>query len=301
MLNIVLFILVACFWGGSFIAIKPLVEIIPSFTAATMRVSVAVLFLSVFLPLLKIPLRMERKIWGRVFLTGQFAFALPFALLFWGEHLISPGLAGVLNGTVPLFVFILGAIFTPGVEKIHFRKVLGLLVGLLGVIIIFLPQLKVSESNSLFGALAVLMMAVSYAISGLMNRSLFTQNPGLHPFTNLFFQLCSGMMTLIPLALTIDGIPQVSAWSPVSVVVWSSLYLGIGSTSIAFVMFYRLIKLWGAVRASTVTYIIPPAALVFDFLINSHVPHANELVGVVIVTLGVITLNWPAKGIAGKP
>lgn len=294
-MNILLFILVACFWGGSFIAIKPLVEIVPSFTAATLRVGVAVVFLSVFLPLIKIPLKVDRKILGRVILTGQFAFAIPFALLFWGERLISPGLAGVLNGTVPLFVFILGALFTPGIEEIHFRKVIGLLVGLLGVIIIFYPQLQISESNSLFGAFAVLLMSVSYAISGLLNRGLFTQNPNLHPFTNLFFQLCSGTVTLIPLALLVDGVPEIASWRPMPLVLSTTLYLGIGSTSIAFVMFYRLIRLWGAVRASTVTYIIPPAALCFDFLINRHSPHFNEVIGVIVVTVGVITLNWPSQ------
>lgn len=294
-MNILLFILVACFWGGSFIAIKPLIEIVPSFTAATLRIVVAVLFLIVFLPLIKIPLKIERKILGRVLLTGQFAFAIPFALLFWGERLISPGLAGVLNGTVPLFVFIFGAIFTPGIESINFRKISGLVVGLAGVIIIFFPQLQMSESNSLAGTFAVLMMSVSYAVSGLLNRGLFTQNPRLHPFTNLFFQLCSGAITLIPLSLAVDGAPQMSTWTPTMVVLWSTLYLGIGSTSVAFVIFYRLIKLWGAVRASTVTYIIPPAALLFDLLINKHIPHLNELIGVLVVTIGVIALNWPSR------
>lgn len=294
-MNIFLFILVACLWGGSFIAIKPLVEIVPAFTAATLRVTFAVIFLSVFLPLIKIPLKVERKILPRVLLTGQFAFAIPFALLFWGERLISPGLAGVLNGTVPLFVFILGTIFTPGIEAIHFRKIAGLLVGLAGVILIFYPELKMTQSSSLSGAIAVLMMSVAYAISGLLNRGLFTKHPSLHPFTNLFFQLCSGSMTLIPLSLIVDGVPKVLEWKPISTVLCSAFYLGIASTSIAFVIFYRLIKLWGAVRASTVTYIIPPAALILDFLINGHSPSANEVGGILIVTIGVITLNWPAK------
>jgi len=293
-MNVFIFLVVACFWGGSFIAIKPLVEIVPPMSAAMLRLGLAIVFLLILFPVMKVPLKIKKDLRIRIWGTGVFAFAIPFALLFWGERSISPGLAGVLNGTVPLFVFVLGAVFTPGVEIINLKKIVGLLLGLLGVIIIFLPKDTQSFfDSSLVGALAVMFMAVSYAVSVLLNRRLFTKFPEVHPFTNLFHQLCSGFSILLIVALIVDGVPSLSAWQPASSVWIPIVYLSVGSTSIAFVLFYKLIKEWGSVRAATVTYVIPPAALLLDFIWNRTVPSINELVGVVIVTTGVVILNWP--------
>jgi drug/metabolite transporter (DMT)-like permease len=292
-MNILLFVLVACFWGGSFIAIKPLVELIPPVMAATLRIGIAILFLMLLFPLMKIPLSVPKSIRWRVWITGVFAFALPMALLFWGERSINPGLAGVLNGTVPLFVFIFGALFTPGVEVINRRKLIGLFLGMSGVIIIFLPtETAPLVGASMWGGLAVLFMAISYAVSVLLNRNIFTQRPDVHPFSNLFQQLLFAFVLLLILSLLLEGWPDQSlvyfstqVWLPI-------LYLAIGSTSIAFVIFYKLIKDWGSVRASTVTYIVPAAALIFDFILNGHRPSLNEIFGIVIVTVGVVMLNF---------
>jgi drug/metabolite transporter (DMT)-like permease len=295
MTNYFLYFVTACFWGGSFIAIKPLVEVVPPVYAAALRVLIAVVFLVGLLPFLKVPYFHFGRARYRIALTGQFAFTIPFALLFWGEQRISPGLAGILNGTVPLFVFLIGAVVTPGAEVVNKRRVAGLLFGLVGLVVIFYPQLVDVSANSLEGTIAVTFMAVAYAISTLLNRGLFTGHPEVHPFTNLFQQLGSSLVVILPLAYVVSGPLPELAPTHYSMVLASSLYLGVGSTSIAFVLFYKLIQSWGAVRASTVTYLIPLAALFFDFLMNQVKPSGSETLGVLIVTIGVVTLNWPNK------
>jgi drug/metabolite transporter (DMT)-like permease len=293
-MNIFLFLVVAAFWGGSFIAIQPLVEIVPPMAAASMRLGIAIVALLVLFPLLKVPMSTPREVRFKVWLTGLFAFTFPFALLFWGEQSVLPGLAGILNGTVPIFVFILGALFTPGVEAISGRKVLGLLLGIIGVIAIFYPKLGAGDS-SLLGAVAILLMAVSYAVSVLLNRGLFTKHPKLHPFTNLLNQLVSAFIAILVLTLIFEGMPDVSTFNPKATVLGASIYLGVGSTTIAFICFYRLIKEWGSVRASTVTYVIPATALLLDLFINGVVPSVYSLMGVASITGGVLILNIPAK------
>lgn len=295
MMNVFFYVLVACFWGGSFIAIKPLVEIVPPLFAAWLRIFVAVIFLTGLLPLLKVSLWTSGQIKWRIWLIGQFAFTIPFGLLFWGERLISPGLAGILNGTVPLYVFVLGALFTPGIESITSKKIVGLVLGISGLVIIFYPQLSGGPTNSLWGTIAVSLMSVSYAVSGLMNRNVFKDYPQIHPFTNLYQQIVAAMFVLLPISLLLEGFPELNSTLLTSTSVASVLYLGIGSTSIAFVLFYKLIWAWGVVRASTVTYLIPVAALIFDFLINRTYPAQNEFFGVVAVTSGVVILNWPKQ------
>lgn len=302
-MNLIRFLFVAFCWAGSFIAIKPLVEIVPPFTAGALRLAVGIFFLSIALPLMKLPLRVAKingtKIRNKIWLTGLFSFSIPFSLLFWGETKINPGLAGILNGTVPIWVFSLGLIFTPKAEKFSLQKLIGLFIGMSGICFIFLPKILSSEGSegSLFGALAVFMMAASYATGVLFNRTLFAEAKSLHPFTNLYQQLLSGFASMGLLALMVEGIPSATQWNPISTVLITELYLGVVSTSIAFMLFYQLIRNWGSVRAATVTYIIPALTLGIDIVINKHFPTLNEYLGVALVTFGVIILNIPIQNL----
>ncbi len=295
-MNFIFFILVASFWSGSFVAIQPLVKAMPPIAAGALRIGVAIIFLTILLSIKKIPLIVAKEIRWRVWLTGLFAFGLPFSLLFWGEKSVSPGLAGIINGTVPIWVFILGAIFSPGAEAITGRKVTGLALGILGVLLIFLPKLLTTNANSsLLGALAVAGMAWSYATGVLLNRSLFTKNVALHPFANLYQQLLAGFLAISTLSVFFEGWPHPQSWAPSSTVLWGEIYLGCFSTTLAFMMFYHLIKAWGSVRAATVTYVVPTLALGFDLILNGTRPLLNELFGVCAVTLGVVILNLPKR------
>ncbi len=292
-----IFGLTACLWGGSFIAIQPLVQAMPPLMAGTLRLAVAIAFLLLISPLLKTTFTIPKSLRGRIWLTGLAAFAVPLALLFWGEKSISPGLAGIINGTVPIWVFVIGLVFTPKAEPVTLRKIVGLFAGIAGVITIFLPKVLDSRADpSLWGTLAVVFMAISYATGALMNRTLFKKDPGLNPFANLFHQLVAGFFGLALFTLSFEGLSDPATWLPVRTVVLAELYLGCVSTSIAFLLFYHLIKRWGSVRAATVTYVIPAVALGLDLLINSHLPTASEGLGVVGVTAGVVILNFNIKG-----
>jgi drug/metabolite transporter (DMT)-like permease len=293
--NYLLFILIACFWSGSFIAIQPLVQAMPPLMAGALRIGVAVVFLSVLLPVVRIPISIPREIRPRVWLTGVFAFSIPFSLLFWGEKAISPGLAGILNGTVPIWIF------TPQAEPLTKQKVFGLLSGIGGVVAIFLPKLLQGRvDNSLLGTIAVAFMAASYGTSVLMNRGLFQKNPALNPFVNLYHQLIAAFIALFIFAVIFEGVPHPSHWQPFQTVIYAEFYLGCVSTSIAFMMFYHLIRKWGSVRAATVTYVIPAITLIFDLLINSHAPTLSEFLGVLGVTAGVVILNFPRAKLEHK-
>lgn len=299
-MNYILFIVIASCWSGSFIAIQPLVQAMPPLLAGALRIGVAVVFLTALLPMIKIPMSVPKGIRVRVWITGLTAFAVPFSLLFWGEKTISPGLAGILNGTVPIWVFIFGLVFAPKAEPITPRKVIGLIAGIAGIMAIFLPKIVVADStqssyDTLFGTIAVTLMACSYATGVLLNRTLFVKNPSLSPFTNLYQQLIAGFFGLSVVAISVDGLPHPETWHPISTVFFAETYLGVVSTSIAFMMFYRLIQQWGSVRAATVTYVVPAVTLIFDVIFNSRTPTLSDIGGVLGITFGVVILNLPGK------
>jgi drug/metabolite transporter (DMT)-like permease len=75
----------------------------------------------------------------------------------------------------------------------------------------------------------------------------------------------------------------------------ASVYLGVVSTAIAFLMYYHLIREWGVVRASSVTYIAPIIALFWDFVFFRNEPGLFEGIGITAILCGVVLIQLTKK------
>ena len=292
--DIVLFALLAAFWGGSFVAIKFAVLVFPPAFCAMLRVGVAlVVLVSLFLSQgrnLGVPGPTRRKMW----LAGLFAQGVPFALLFWGEKRVSPGLAGIINGTVPLWTFTLG-LLAGGGETFTARKTAGLLLGFGGIAIICSPLLTFAGTRGeLAGTAAVFLMAICYGIGTLLTRSLLSGSAKVDFRANVFHQNCASLVFLFALSLFTEPWPSARAVAGSPAAVVSIVYLGVFSTAIAFLIYFHLIREWGAVRASAVTYVAPIIAVFWDFVFFRNVPSRFEIAGVLAVLSGVVLLHAPA-------
>src|SRR5262249_51619690 len=95
--------------------------------------------------------------------------ALPFILITWGEKTIDSGLAGVLDATVPLFSFVMAHLAFSD-DKLNRGKVMGLVVGFVGVVILALRGTDPTHENPLLGQLAVLVASCSYAYAAVILR-----------------------------------------------------------------------------------------------------------------------------------
>jgi len=116
-------------WGGSFFFAKVAVGELGPFTVVFARVSLAALALALF-----VPLRRDAP-WSTYFAMGLLNNALPFSLIVWGQTAIGSGLASILNATTPLFTLVVAHFLTAD-EKIDRTKILALLTGLLGVVVL---------------------------------------------------------------------------------------------------------------------------------------------------------------------
>ena len=293
-IDVILFGLLAAFWGGSFVAIKFAVLVFPSTFSAMLRVAVALAVLAGLFLFQKRDLRVPFPVLRRMWLAGLFAQGLPFGLLFWGEKRVSPGLAGIINGTVPIFAFVFGLLLRNG-EAFTRRKTAGLLLGFGGIAIICSPLLTFSGSRGeLAGTAAVFLMAICYAIGSLMTRSLLSGGAKADFRANAFHQNCASLAFLFVVSLFAEPWPSagVVLASPAAVV--SILYLGVISTALAFLIYFHLIREWGAVRASAVTYVAPIIAVFWDYVFFRNVPDRFEIAGVALVLSGVVLLHSPA-------
>ena len=81
----------------------------------------------------------------------------------------------------------------------------------------------------------------------------------------------------------------------------SLVYLGVFSTAIAFLIYFHLIREWGAVRASAVTYVAPIIAVFWDYVFFRNIPNRFEILGVLAVLSGVVLLHAPAAPPVADP
>jgi drug/metabolite transporter (DMT)-like permease len=292
--DIALFALLAAFWGGSFVAIKFAVQVFPPMFSAMLRVGLALAVLAALFRYEKRDLRVSFPIRRRMWLAGLFAQGLPFALLFWGEKRISPGLAGIINGTVPIWTFALGLLAGTG-ETFTKRKTLGLLLGFGGIAVICSPLLAFGGTRGeIAGTAAVFLMAICYGAGTLMTRSLLSGGAKVDFRANVFHQNCASAVFLAAVSFFAEPWPAARAVLASPAAAASIVYLGVFSTALSFLIYFHLIREWGAVRASAVTYVAPIIAVFWDYVFFRNVPDRFEIVGVLAVLSGVVLLHAPA-------
>ena len=297
MLNNILFLLVAIFWGGSFVAIKYLIHDVSPFTAAFYRVFFALIFLSLFF-VRKLRLRKDPALFKEILLsmfTGVISIGVPFSLLFWGEMYIAPSLAGLLNGTVPFWTTILAIFIFKHEQRITQAKVLGLILGFIGILFIFGPKITMEgKVEEIMGLCAIIVMSFSYAVGINLNRKYLAHNKVVTTEQNLVIQHIASSLYLFALVLIIEGPIDLSLLlKPVNAL--SVLYLSLFSTCIAFIIFFRLIKEIGPIRASSVTFFVPAVAIILDIVINKAYFTIYEAIGAAIIFISMSLLNKSKK------
>jgi drug/metabolite transporter (DMT)-like permease len=284
-----LFGLLALLWSGSFINIKTTVDACPAFFSAMLRVFIAFLSLSVLFVAQKKKILLSPKVAWRLWIAGIFSQAIPFAFLFYGEQFIKPALASIINSTVAIWALILGMIFLRDTAQLNFNKVTGVLLGFVGIILIFGPMLD-DGHNAVIGIISIFGMVISYAIGALINQHVVFGKMKTAFHTNLWQQHLASFVFLLCLSVLFESWPAMHTLATIHVLS-AFIYLGVFATAISFIIYYYLIREWDAVRASSVMYVVPMLAILWDYLFLHLTPLWNELVGALIILAGVMLIQ----------
>jgi drug/metabolite transporter (DMT)-like permease len=277
---IVLFALGAI-WGASYLFIKVGGAEIPPFTFVAGRTIIAseALFVGLLARREGIPL-LQRRTWLPLIAMGIFNSVIPYTLITWGETQISSGLAGILTAAMPIFTVLIAHLATRD-EKLNAYKVIGVIVGFIGVVILFLPDLEAGIELSVLGDMAVLGAAFSYALASVIAHKYVG---GVSHLGASFGQLFSAAVILLPLSLVIDrpwGLhPSLAATASLAT-------LALLGTAFAYVLYYWLIDHTGATSTSLVTYIIPVSAIILGAVVLHERFAWTAFAGLVGIIAGV--------------
>ncbi|MDQ2965390.1 MAG: DMT family transporter [Chloroflexota bacterium] len=285
-LDWLLFLALGFMWGSSYLFIKIGVEEggLRPFTLIALRLGIGFAVLAVVVALAREPLPREPRMYGHLLVMGVINIVLPFFLITWAEQSVESSLASILNGTVPLFVIVIAALFLRD-EPITVNRVVGLVVGFVGVVILTSRGLGAIGASNLGGELALIASAISYAAGNVYARR---NVQGLRPMIPAVFQVGFALVITTVLAFAFERPFELRLnEQAIFAVVW----LGIFGSALAYLVYFRLLKRWGATRTSLVAYLLPVVGIVLGFLVLSEPVDGRLLVGTALVIGGVALVN----------
>lgn len=283
--NLGLLLLLAAMWGPSFLFIKVAVEDIPPLTLVLGRVAIGATFLSIVLVSQRRKLPNDRLLWRHLAVVALLHNALPWVLLSWGEQYIDSALASILNGTTPLFTIVLAHFLVQG-DRMTASKVMGVLLGFVGLFLLILPSLAGGVQASTWGLLAVTIAAALYGVAIIYSRNHLR---GLPPLVAPTSQLLLATLFMFPVAMIVDRPWTLPA--PSTAALASLVALGILGTGLAFIIYYRLIETANPTYISMVTYVIPIFGVILGVLILNEQLTWYALAGFALILLGVMVVN----------
>jgi len=271
-------------WGASYLFIKVGGAEIPPFTFVEGRTLIAALALLVAMRWRGETLPRTRREWLPLIAMGIFNGVIPYTAITWGELYISSGLAAILTATMPLFTILLAHWFTRD-EKLTALKIAGILVGFVGVVVLFLDELTRGIRIEFWGQLAVIIAAASYALATIIARKFLNGVSHLVASTG---QLASAALWMLPLSLAFD---HPFALRPSLAAIGSLAILALLGTAFAYLLYYWLIEHTGATRTSLVTYLIPITGVLWGALLLNEPLRLDALIGLALIIAGVGLVN----------
>ncbi len=280
-----LLLVLSLLWGGSFFFVGVAVQDLPPLTIVALRVSLAAVGLWCVVLILGLRPPRQWQVWLAFLSMGTINNAIPFSLIVWGQTQIASGLASILNATTPLFTVVVASCLLTD-ERATPLKVLGVVVGFLGVVVMIgLPAS--SEPTPWLPQLAILGAALSYAFGGVYGRRF--KALGVHPILTAAGQVTASGLIMMPIAMSLEG---TQALSTASVQSWGAILgLALFSTSLAYIIYFKLLESAGATNLLLVTLLVPGSAILLGILFLNEAITATQLAGLGLIALGLSAID----------
>jgi drug/metabolite transporter (DMT)-like permease len=283
------FFVLSIVWGSSFALIKIAVDagLAPMWVAFG-RCLFGALTLVVICTVRREKFPSAPSTWRHAVVVALLLNVLPFTFLAYGETQVSSVLAGILNATVPLTTLLFVPILVPQ-EQMTTRRVLGLLVGFVGVLVV-LGLWNGLGKATLTGSLACLASTCFLGAGFAYTRRFFSVRGGSASVLSAVQLICATVALTIATPV-VSGLPTWPGWAAtIGLVV-----LGAAGTGIAYILNIRVIRVAGPTVASTVTYVIPLWSILLGTLALSEPLSWNAAVGAVLVLGGVLLTRPPRR------
>lgn len=281
-------IVVCVIWGTTYLAIRIGVEHLPPMLFAGGRwILAGIIFL--LLLLLKGQKLPSKKDLIHITIIGISLIGIGNGLVVIGEQYIGSGLAALLITTVPFWVVGMEA-FIPSGPKINFIIISGLVLGLLGVILIFKGDWsQLLNSSYRLGVLCILGAVISWSFGTVYSKY---KKVSVHPLMSAAVQMLIAGAAQAILGLLLGEVSQISFHSEGII---SFFYLVIAGSILGYGSYMYTIEHLPLSLAATYAYINPVIALILGWLVLNETLDMNIIIAAVVIILGVVIVKKGAK------
>ena len=277
-----LFLALSFIWGSSFILMKEGLKALSAYQVAALRIGSGgfVLLPFAYKHLREVP---SGKL-SYIILSGLLGSFIPAFLYCIAETKIDSSLAAFLNALTPISTIIIGVLLFN--SKLAMQKVVGVLLGLSGMVILLFGDGSVNLGNLSFSSL-VLVATICYSLNAnIVNRHL--KEVGSTKIAAISFAILLVPSVLILLVTGFFQLPfmEIDTLKATG----AGVLLGVGGTAIGTIIFYMLLKRAGIVFSSLVTYAIPFVALMWGIIAGESIT-VIQVAGLAVILLAVYITN----------
>jgi len=266
-------------WGSAFLFIKIGVASVPPATLVAGRIALGAMILYTALRWRGLRLPPPGRAWLPFAIIALVGNAAPFYLISWGQQTIDSALAGILMAVMPLTTLLLSHYFVAG-ERMTVWRTTGFVIGFAGIVVLTGPDVLAGLHGHIIAELAVLAGAICYATNSVLSRRLIASD---FLVASTAVMIVATVMTL-PLALMLDRpwtiVPGAGS---VAAIVW----LGIGPTALATILYFKLIATAGPTFMSMVNYLTPVVALLAGVILLGEQPGHSAFAGLALILFGI--------------
>ncbi len=275
-----LLLLLSAIWGSSFAFIKVGVDEVPPITMTAIRLFLAAAFLLLVMVVTRRAFPKGRSIWWMLLASAVAGNALPFCLIAWGQQTIPPGATAILMGIMPLITMVVAHVFTDD-EKLNSRKVMGMIIGVLGLAALVGKAALYGLTADLVAMLALLAAATSYGFNAVLIRRM--KAPDKTAAVTMIILLSA--IIVLPFAFLLEDPMAIEAGA----LAWSAVVtLGILHAAIATLIMFAIIGRAGASFFSQLNLLVPIAGVMWAALLFSEIPGPNALIALGLIILGIL-------------
>jgi drug/metabolite transporter (DMT)-like permease len=280
-----LVILLGFIWGSSFLFTEILLNYINPVLIVFFRVSLASIILIIYvLFFTNLKFNFSKEILLIFFTMGLLNNVIPFLLIAFAQETITGGLASILNANTSFFTIFLASLFLKD-EKLTNYRLLGIIIGIIGVVVIVGFENLSEFKNYNFGIVLMLFSCLSYSFAGIFAKTKLTN---IHPTISATGMLSMSTIILFPFIIIYNGNELININS--TVLYYSCMFALICSV-LAYFLYFKILETNGAGNLLICTIIIPPSSILLNAFFINEIIKIYELIGLIIITLGLIILD----------
>jgi drug/metabolite transporter (DMT)-like permease len=281
------FSLVALIWGTTWVAIKYSLVAFPPFSGAMLRFVIAIAVLALFAKFKRVSLSMPRELLRHVVVTALLLYVVDYGLIYWAEQYLTAGVTAIFFASLPLATALVSTLAYKN-EVFSYRKLAGIVVGVIGIVVVFLDQMFATEFTTKVWIACAGVVAAALAAAfnvAIAKRHLMSMSA----ISLTVHQMRWGALGLAVIATLNGEWPQIQ-YSATALAAMA--YLGIVGSAVAFVLYYVLLRTMHASTLATITYLTPLVAVATGWWFLDESISLRAIVGALIIFAGIAIIQF---------